>query len=119
VHHEPRSRWTPETQAQLMALWEQGLVTTDIAQRLGVTRTAAHRRARSLQRRGVIQPRSSGGTSLSQQVLTKIVGFLLVWANEPEVNEVFVGQLRHLAMDVARQSQHRALERAHHQHERN
>jgi transposase len=119
VHHELPPRWTPEAQAQLIALWEQGLATTDIAQRLGLTPTTVHRRVRYLQRRGLIQPRLRSRTSPSQQILAQIMAFLIRWAEEPDVNKVFVGQLRHLTMGADRLGQRRALERAHHRHERN
>jgi IS30 family transposase len=118
VQHEPPPRWTPETQARLITLWEQGLATTDIAKRLGMTPTTVHRRARELQRRGLIQPRHRRHTSSRQQVLAQIMAFLMKWADEPDVNEVFIGQLRHLAID-ARRSQRTALEQARRRHERN
>jgi transposase-like protein len=118
VQHEPPPRWTPEAQAQLIILWEQGLATTDIAKRLGMTPTTVRRRARDLQRRGLIQPRLRRHTSPRQQVLAQIMAFLMKWADEPDINEVFIGQLRHLAIDAHR-SQRTALEHARRRHERN
>jgi DNA-binding Lrp family transcriptional regulator len=103
----------------LIALWKQGLASTDIARRLGLTPTTVHRRARHLQRRGLIQPRFRTHTSPSQRLLAHVTAFLIRWAEEPDVNEVFVGQLRHFAMDASGQGQRRALERAYHRHERN
>ncbi len=119
MNDEQPPRWPPETQAQFIALWEQGLGTAEIARHLGLTRTTVHRRARCLQRRGLIQPRRRGGTSPRQQALAKVMEFLIIWADEPDVNEVFVGQLRHLAVEATRHCQRRAMEQARHRHERN
>jgi hypothetical protein len=56
---------TPNTltddQAQLIALWEQGLEVKAIAAELGITWMAAQSRAHRLQQQGLIQPRPRGG----------------------------------------------------------
>jgi hypothetical protein len=44
--------------------------------------------------------------------------FLIEWAEEPDVNEVFVAQLRYLVA-AAHHSHHTALEQARRRHERN
>jgi CRP-like cAMP-binding protein len=48
-------------QARFIDLWNQGVETKDIAEMLGITRTAAQSRANKLQRQGLIQPRPRGG----------------------------------------------------------
>jgi len=50
-----------DAQAQLIALWEQGLEVKAIAAALGITWTAAQSRAHRLQQQGLIQPRPRGG----------------------------------------------------------
>jgi hypothetical protein len=52
---------TPDDQAMLIALWNQGLEVKAIADALGIKWTAAQSRARRLQVKGLIQPRPRGG----------------------------------------------------------
>jgi hypothetical protein len=50
-----------EAEATFIELWNAGLETAVIAQRLGITATAAQSRARRLQQRGLIEARPRGG----------------------------------------------------------
>ncbi len=52
---------TPEEQAQFIALWEQGAQYPQIAESMGISQGTVASRARSLQQRGLIQPRERGG----------------------------------------------------------
>jgi Mn-dependent DtxR family transcriptional regulator len=52
---------TPTDEARFIALWQQGLETAVIAERLGIKATTAQSRAHRLQQRGLIQPRPRGG----------------------------------------------------------
>jgi DNA-binding IclR family transcriptional regulator len=53
---------TPTDEARFIALWNEGLETAAIAQRLGIPRGTVQSRAHRLQQRGLIQPRPKGGT---------------------------------------------------------
>jgi hypothetical protein len=48
-------------EATFISMWQQGLETAAIAQRLGIKATTAQSRAYRLQQRGLIQPRPRGG----------------------------------------------------------
>jgi hypothetical protein len=50
-----------EADAQFITLWEQGLETAIIAERLGIKATTAQSRAHRLQQKGLIEPRPRGG----------------------------------------------------------
>jgi transposase len=52
---------TPVDEATFIELWQQGLTTDAIAQRLGIKAGMARSRADSLQQAGKIQPRPRGG----------------------------------------------------------
>jgi hypothetical protein len=52
---------TPTDEARFIELWQQGLETVAIAQRLGIPPGTARSRAYTLQQQGKIQPRPRGG----------------------------------------------------------
>jgi hypothetical protein len=64
---------TPATEAEalLIELWNQGLESTEIAQRLGIPKGTVQSQAHRLQQRGLIQPRPRGGAYPSQPALAR------------------------------------------------
>jgi hypothetical protein len=60
-----------DEQAQLIALWEQGLEVKAIAAQLGRTWTAVQSRIRRLEHKGLIQPRPRGGDYPSRRAQTR------------------------------------------------
>ncbi|MGH8066996.1 MAG: helix-turn-helix domain-containing protein [Candidatus Entotheonellia bacterium] len=52
---------TPTDEARFIELWQEGLTTQSIAQRLGIPEGTARSWANTLQQRGLIQPRPKGG----------------------------------------------------------
>jgi transposase len=50
-----------QAEAEFIALWNQGLEITEIAQRLGIPKGTVQSRAHRLQQRGLIQPRPKEG----------------------------------------------------------
>src|SRR5262245_16996784 len=50
-----------EAKAQLIALWNAGIKTAEIARRLGIPRGTVQSRAHRLQQQGTIQPRPRSG----------------------------------------------------------
>jgi len=52
---------TPVEEARFIALWNEGLPTTAIAQRLGIPEGTVKSRAHTLQQGGKIQPQPKGG----------------------------------------------------------
>jgi Mn-dependent DtxR family transcriptional regulator len=51
----------------LIALWQEGLDTAAIAERLGIKATTAESRAHRLQQRGLIEPRPRGENCPTQR----------------------------------------------------
>jgi hypothetical protein len=65
---EDKPAVTPaEQEATLIALWNEGLETAEIAQRLGTPRGTVQSRAYRLQQQGKIQPRPRGGPILGRK----------------------------------------------------
>jgi transposase len=62
---------TPAEEAEFIALWNQGLEITAIAQRLGIPKGTVQSRAHRLQQRGLIQPRPKGGAYPRQKALAR------------------------------------------------
>jgi hypothetical protein len=62
---------TPADEAHFIALWQQGLETAAIAERLGIPRGTVSSRAAALVRQGKIQPRARGGAYPRQQALAR------------------------------------------------
>jgi DNA-binding transcriptional MocR family regulator len=63
-----------QAEAEFIALWNQGLEITEIAQRLGIPRGTVQSRAHRLQQRGLIQPRPKGGAYPRQKALARLDG---------------------------------------------
>ena len=60
-----------QAEATFIALWNQGLETTEIAQRLSIPKGTVQSRAHRLQQRGLIQPRPKGGAYSRQKALAR------------------------------------------------
>jgi hypothetical protein len=65
---------TTDEEATFIALWQAGLETAAIAQRLGVPKGTVQSRAHRLQQQGKIQPRPRGGSYPSQRALARQAG---------------------------------------------
>jgi hypothetical protein len=63
-----------EAEAELIALWNQGLEITAMAQRLGIPKGTVQSRAHRLQARGLIQPRPKGGAYPRQKAQARSDG---------------------------------------------
>jgi hypothetical protein len=62
---------TPTDEATFITLWEQGLESANIAQRLGISRGTVQSRAHRLQQQGKIQPRPRGGAYPRRKALVR------------------------------------------------
>jgi DNA-binding transcriptional MocR family regulator len=62
---------TPTEEQAFIALWQQGLEITAIAEHLGIPKGTVQSRAHRLQQRGLIQPRPKGGAYPRQKALAR------------------------------------------------
>jgi hypothetical protein len=125
-----------ETEAEFIALWNEGLTTAAIAERLGIAPGTARSRAYTLQQRGLILPRPKGsrrtparreGTPASVQIGADMHGVQTVYDSavhggmhgavpvqnsvEPPIPSALAEELRRLwaAIDTLRQDVHRPV----------
>jgi hypothetical protein len=76
---------TPADEARFIELWQQGLDTAAIGQRLGIPRGTVSSRASTLVRQGKIRPRPRGGAYPRQKALARQSG-AGVSADTPQVS---------------------------------
>ena len=78
---------TPADEATFIELWQQGLETAAIAQRLGIKATTAQSRAYRLQQRGLISPRPRGGNYPTERARTRAPLALSETTDTPPVQD--------------------------------